>query len=106
MDLAESVYRLTSAFPKDELYGLTSQMRRAAVAIPSNIAEGYGRETRGAYLNFLRIARGSLRELKTQLLIARRVGVAPGALAAEVLAQWDEQGRILHAFMSRLETVR
>jgi four helix bundle protein len=61
MDLAASVYRLTRGWPKEELYGLTSQALRAATSVPANIAEGYGRENRGSYLQFLKIAQGSLR---------------------------------------------
>ncbi len=73
MDLVERAYRVTKAFPTSERFGLTSQMRRAAVSIPSNIAEGHGRATRGEYCNHLSIARGSLKELETQLEIARRL---------------------------------
>ncbi len=74
MDLVESVYRTTTLFPKEELYGLTSQMRRAAVSIPSNIAEGQGRNTTRDFLHFLAIAYGSLKEIETQVLIAERLG--------------------------------
>ncbi|MFT3726450.1 MAG: four helix bundle protein [Terricaulis sp.] len=76
MDLAASVYALTKHWPREELYGMTSQTRRAAVSVAANIAEGYGRDNLGSYLQFLRIAQGSLKELETHLLIAKRVGVA------------------------------
>ena len=71
MVLAKEVYRVTAEFPAEERFGLTSQMRRAAVSIPSNIAEGQGRRTRGEFLQFLGTARGSLYELRTQLTLSR-----------------------------------
>lgn len=74
MNLVTMIYELTKEFPKDEMYGLTSQIRRAAVSIPSNIAEGQGRATTKDFLHFLVIARGSLNEVKTQLEIANRLG--------------------------------
>lgn len=74
MDLTEDIYRLTNRFPKDEIYGLTSQIRRCSVSIPSNIAEGFLRGHTAEYRQFLRIAYGSGAELETQLLIALRIG--------------------------------
>jgi len=74
MNLVEDIYRITKDFPKDEKFGLVSQMRRSSISVPSNIAEGSGRDTQGAFLNFLNIARGSLCELETQMLIAHRLG--------------------------------
>ena len=76
MDLVEVVYRLTETFPSSERYGLSGQMRRAAVAIPSNIAEGAARASTREYLRYLEIARSSLVEIETQLLIARRLRMA------------------------------
>jgi four helix bundle protein len=80
MDLAEQVYRATGGFPDQERFGLQSQMRRAAVAIPCNIAEGHGRLTAGEMRHFLGIARGSLRELETQIELAGRMGFIESAL--------------------------
>ena len=74
MDLAAQVYPLTARFPKEELYGLTSQIRRSAVSIPSNIAEGAARHSRKEFIQFLHIASGSVAELETQLLLAIRMG--------------------------------
>lgn len=73
MELAKQIYQVTSAMPQTERFGLTAQMRKAAVSIPSNIAEGHGRESRTEYVRFLRIARGSLMELQTQLILAEQV---------------------------------
>jgi four helix bundle protein len=78
MDLAAQVYSLTARFPKEELYGLTSQIRRSAVSIPSNIAEGAARHSRKEFIQFLHIASGSVAELETQLLLAIRMGFIPG----------------------------
>lgn len=88
MDLVESVYRTSSTFPKEEVYGLTSQVRRASISVPSNIAEGQGRSTTRDFLHFLCVAQGSLKELETQILIAQRLGYLahPDALLDQVLA--------------------
>ena len=75
MSLAESVYEATKSFPGDERFGMTAQMRRAAVSVPANFAEGYGRETTGSYIHFARIAQGSARELETLIEPSARVGL-------------------------------
>ena len=76
MVLVEDIYKLTAAFPKEEVYGLTAQMRRAAVSVPSNLSEGSGRKSSKEFLNFLSISLGSLAELETQLHIVSRLGYA------------------------------
>lgn len=73
MSLAEACYRATREFPTSELYGLTTQIRRAAVSVAANIAEGYGRESTASFIQFLRISQGSVRELETHLILAQRV---------------------------------
>ncbi|RWB70506.1 MAG: four helix bundle protein [Mesorhizobium sp.] len=102
MDLAVSVYGATKSWPKEELYGLTSQVRRCATSVPSNIAEGYGRELRGPYQQFLRIAQGSLKELETQLLIAERIGIASQQTTASLLASAESVGKLLRLLIRKL----
>ena len=94
MDLVTEIYRLTRAFPKEELYGLTSQIRRAAVSVPSNIAEGHALKQTPAYLRHLAIASGSLAELQTQLQIASRLGYLSRANTA-VFSKAEEVSRML-----------
>jgi four helix bundle protein len=102
MDVAVSTYELTRRYPRDELFGLTSQSRRAASSVAANIAEGYGRATRQTYVNFLRIARGSLKELETHLVLAQRVGLAPPERVGGLLDQTDELSRMLHGLISKV----
>jgi four helix bundle protein len=102
MDLAVAVYDATRSWPKEESYGLTSQSRRAATSIPANIAEGYARESRATYQNFLRIAQRSLKELETHLLIAERVGVASKDSVAPLIIQSDSVGKLLRLLIRKL----
>ena len=94
MDLVEAVYRLSADFPPDERFGLTNQVRRAAVSVPSNVAEGQGRGIGGEFAHHLRIANGSRQEVETQTLIAVRLGFVSDAQAADVLGLSDEFGRV------------
>jgi four helix bundle protein len=75
VELVTEIYSITKEFPRDEIYGLTSQLRRSAVSVPSNIAEGQGRATKGEFIQFLGHARGSLFELETQIVIRRKIGL-------------------------------
>ncbi len=102
MDLVERCYRLTEKFPRSEEYGLRAQMRRAAVSIPSNIAEGQGRSTTGEYVHHLAIAHGSLMELETQMQIAGRLGFLADADVGGLLESTAEIGRMLNALATRL----
>jgi four helix bundle protein len=102
VDLAVETYRLSGTFPRSEVYGLVSQIRRAAVSIPSNIAEGAARRTTRDFLAFLHVARGSLAEVETQLLIAQRVGAVPPNACSALQVLVDEVGRILQAFINSL----
>ena len=95
MDLVEGVYRATRGFPPDELYGLTNQVRRASVSIPSNIAEGQGRGVGKEFAHHLRIANGSRQEVETQLLIAQRLNYIPGDAVQRLLSAAEEVGRLI-----------
>ena len=100
--LSIAVYKLTREFPHEELYGLTSQLRRSAVSIPSNIAEGYGRGTRRDYRSFISVARGSVLELQTQLAIARELGFGKVDLMKKAQAQAEEVGKMLWGLVQKL----
>jgi len=100
--LSVAVYKLTRDFPSEEMYGLTSQLRRAAISIPSNIAEGYGRGTRRDYRSFVSIARGSALELQTQLGIARELEFGRHAQMDKVQAQAEEAGKMLWGLLQKL----
>jgi four helix bundle protein len=95
MALVTEIYRVTREFPKEELYGLVSQLRRAAVSVPSNIAEGYGRNSRNELHQFVGHARGSLAEVETQIEIAKELGYLSGVTAEGLLARISEVGRVL-----------
>jgi four helix bundle protein len=102
VELAADVYALTKSWPKDEIYGLTSQARRAIVSVPANIAEGYGRENRGSYQQFLRIAQGSLKEMETHLLIGERVGICSNNDIVPLLEKSESIGKMLRGLIRKL----
>lgn len=102
MELAQSIYSLTGAFPKQEEYRLTSQMIRAAISIPANIAEGYMRSTRKDYGNFISTARGSAAELETFLILTGRMKFAPREAVAAALKQTEEISRMLNTLRRKL----
>ena len=104
MDLVVEVYRLTRRFPTDELYGLASQLRRAAVSVPSNIAEGQGRGIGNEFGRFLRIALGSLQETQTQLLISERLRYVSRDELTPVLALTDEVARVTKGLLASVTT--
>ncbi|WP_066121990.1 four helix bundle protein [Geminocystis sp. NIES-3709] len=102
MDLVVRCYQLTSQFPKTEIYGLSSQIQRAAVSIPANIAEGKGRNHLGDYIRHLSIENGSLKELETHLMIVGRLGYIKQEELKILLNKCEEIGRMLHSLMSKL----
>lgn len=106
MDLTEVVYAVTRGFPREEAYGLTSQIRRAAVSVPSNIAEGHGRQSTLEYLRHLSITRGSLNELETQALLAGRLHYLSDEDLHRILALSAEVGRLLGGLINALTQKR
>ena len=103
VDLAVAVYSVSKSWPKEEIYGLTSQARRSATSTAANIAEGYGRENKGAYVQFLRIAQGSLKELETHIIVAERIKIIPAPSAAELLRQCESVGKLLRGLIRKLQ---
>jgi len=103
MNLATACYEVTKAFPKEEIYGMTSQIRRPAASIPANIAEGYGREYRAEYIHFLRIAQGSLKELETHLFLSQRVNIVTSQTLETLPQQCETVGKILRSLIRSLE---
>jgi four helix bundle protein len=103
MNLAELCYLTTRSFPKEEMFGMISQIRRAATSVPANIAEGYGGETTKEYLRFLRVAQGSLKEVETHLILSARVNLCLTKHITPLLTQSDQLGRMLRSLIRKLE---
>jgi len=104
MDFVEEIYGITVCFPKDERFGLTNQLRRASVSIPTNIAEGQGRQAPRDFLRFLSIAYGSLREVETLILIAERLKYLPSAQTEPLMSRAGELGRLLNGLSNSLRS--
>jgi four helix bundle protein len=103
MDLVEQIYSSTKSFPREELYGLTSQIRRASVSIPSNIAEGQARRTTKDFLHFLAVSYGSLKEVETQILIAERLGYIQQTSILKLLDLTKEVAQLISGLTNSLE---
>ncbi|MBV6627767.1 MAG: four helix bundle protein [Rivularia sp. (in: Bacteria)] len=103
MDIAEKCYFLTKQFPRDELYGMVQQIRRAAASIPANIAEGYGRRTTSDYIRFINIAQGSMNELQTHLILSQRVGLCMQKDIESILSLIEEETRMIIALIKKLK---
>jgi len=104
MQLAEDCYRATADFPREEMYGMTAQIRRAASSIPANIAEGYGRDQTGAFVQFLRIAQGSARELETHLILAARVRLLGEDVRDPLLDECERISKMLRSMIRALQS--
>jgi four helix bundle protein len=103
MDLAVATYEATRSFPAEKRFGLTSQVRRSVASVAANIAEGYGRQSKQSYLNFLKIAQGSLKETETHLILASRVGLLDTKSLSALLDASEEIGRMLRGLILKLE---
>jgi four helix bundle protein len=104
IQMVVNVYKLTRQFPREEQFGLTSQLRRAAISVASNIAEGHGRGSTGKYRQFLGMARGSNFEVQTQLVIAHELGYGDVALLTLSEGQSNEIGKMIHGILGRLRS--
>ena len=103
MELAVACYAVTKPFPPSETYGMVSQIRRSSTSIAANIAEGHGRENTGSFIQFLRMAQGSLKELETHLILAGRVGLVQQDAATVLLKDTEEIGKMLRSMIRSLE---
>lgn len=103
VDLSEEVYKVTALFPKEEMYNLTSQIRRSAISVASNIAEGAGRNTNGEFVQFLGIATGSIYELQTQVIIAQRLNLIDEATSYSLADNIEELLKMIYAFKENIK---
>lgn len=106
MTLAEACYCETRGFTREELFGLTSQIRRAATSIAANIAEGHGRETSGSFIQSLRISQGSLKELETHLILSGRIGLLGTSRINPLLGRCEELGKMLRSLIRSLQQTK
>ncbi len=104
MELAKQCYYITRSFPKEERFGMSLQIRKSSSSVPANIAEGYGRESTGDYIRFLKIAQGSLKEMETHLLLSAEVELTRHDKISPSLDLSDEIGRMLRALIRSLES--
>jgi four helix bundle protein len=103
MTLAEHCYRVTRDFPRDEMFGLTAQIRRSAGSVAANIAEGHGRENTRSFIQYLRISQGSLKELETHLLLAERVGTVDAQRITPMVEQCQSLGKMIRSLIRALQ---
>lgn len=103
MSLAESCYLATRNFPHEEMYGMTAQIRRASTSIPANIAEGYGRDQTGSFIQFLRVSQGSARELETHVILAGRIGLLRSDAVSGLLDECEKISKMLRSMIRSLE---
>jgi four helix bundle protein len=104
IELVNEIYVLTKMFPKEEMFGLTNQMRRAAVSIPANIAEGWGRNSTKSYIQFVRISRGSLYEIETMMVIAKNQNYINEEQKSSTSSRIDELGKMLNKLLQKLDS--
>ena len=103
IELVDNIYQVSGKFPKEELFGLTRQIRRAALSIPSNIAEGWSRNSPKSFIQFLNIAQGSLGEIETQLLIAERLSLTKGPVDPKIYSLMDELGKMINSLITSIK---
>ncbi len=102
IEIVKEIYLLCKDLPNDEIYGLQSQMKRASISIPSNIAEGYGRNSTNSYIQFIKIARGSLLELETQIIITKELNLISDNQYDKIINLITEESKMLNAFINSL----